>query len=545
MQTLFVNARIWTASDASPWAQAMLCEDARILAIGSLEDVAASAARDAARVDLEGCLVVPGFNDSHMHLLGYGLTLQEADLSPRAGVTSIPLLVDALRIWAADHRDREWVVGNGYYQEALEERRHPTAAELDAAFTDRPVVLFHASGHALVANTAALRSAGIGPHTPDPPGGEIQRYASGSPTGLLLEAATGLVERVIPPPGPRQMQDAIRAAAAALASRGLTAASDMSVGWFNLEEEIAAYRQAALQGLPVRITLSPLATRFGSPQQIPQRSEFAASVGLSDDRASLRLGPLKLFADGAITTRTAAVREPFTNGASGILTHSPEELENYIQSAIRKGWQLAVHAIGDRAIDLVLTCLEKAQNTGKLAARRPRIEHCMMPDTSLVARIAALGAVPALQMEFLARLGDAYVAALGLERAERLNPAASLLKAGIPVAFGSDCPVVPGHPLDGIRAAVERTAPSGVVLGSSECITPQSALLCYTQGSAYATFDETSVGCLAPGLRADATLLQGTATLDAIQHACVVGTIFGGEIAWSEAPHASSGGGTL
>ncbi|MGC8668526.1 MAG: amidohydrolase [Chthonomonadales bacterium] len=543
MQTLFVNAKICTMDAACPWADAMLCGGERILAVGSLTDLAERAAHDARHVDLDGCLVVPGFNDSHMHVLGYGLTLQEADLSPQAGVTSVALLLDALQRWAASHVDYEWIVGNGYYQEALEERRHPTCAELDAVFPNRPVVIFHASGHALVANSIALRLAGIGRDTPDPPGGQIGRDASG-PTGLLLEAAMPLLEGAMPTPNRAQMQEAIRSAAAALARRGLTAASDMSVGWFHLEEEIAAYRHAADQGIPLRVTISPLAARLGSPDAIPPKSEFAASAGLEDDRSCLRLGPLKLFADGAITTRTAALREAFTNGALGILTHPPQELEDYVLNAHRNGWQLAVHAIGDRAIDLVLACFRKAQSTGTPGMRRHRIEHCMVLDEALIARIAALGVVPALQMEFLMRLGDAYVAALGAERATRLNPAASLLKASIPVAFGSDCPVVPGHPLDGIRAAVERTTASGVVLGSSERITPLDALSCYTKWSAYAAFDEANIGVLAPGRRADATVLHGTGTVESIAGARVIGTIFGGEFV-DAAPHRPSSEGCI
>lgn len=537
MQKLFVNAKIWTMDAAEPCAEAMLCEGERIVAVGAVANVCALAARDASRTDLAGSLVVPGFNDSHMHVLGYGLSLQEADLSPQAGVASIPLLLDALMRWANRHADESWVVGGGYYQEALVERRHPTRAELDGAFPARPVVLFHASGHAAVANTAALQLAGIGRDTPNPPGGEIGRDEAGELTGVLLEAAVPLLEAAMPPPNRSRMEVAIRAAAAALARRGLTAASEMSLGWFHLEDEIAAYRKVMEEGLPLRITLSPLATRLGSPEAIPPRSEFAAAVGLTDDRACLRLGPLKLFADGAITTRTAAVREPFTNGTLGILTHAPEELEAYILNAHRNGWQLAIHAIGDRAIDLVLTYLERATSITQPSTleeqpplRRHRIEHCMMPDEDQIKRIARLGVLPVMQMEFLPRLGEAYIAALGMDRAQRLNPVHSLLRAGISVAFSSDCPVIPGHPLDGLRAAVERSTASGIVLGASERITPLDALTCYTKGSAIATFDDAHIGLLTPGRRADATLLQGADTLESIGNARIAGTIFGGRL---------------
>ena len=481
---------------------------------------------------MRGLAVVPGFNDCHMHILGYGLKLAAADLSPEAGVRDVRTFIAVLQRWAEANPDSPWVRGSGYNQNAFPDALHVPFADLDRASPDRPLVVHHASGHALLANSCAMALAGVGAGTPDPQGGEIVRDSRGVPTGVFLENAMSLIMNAVPKPSRAQMTDAICRAASALSSVGVTSASDMGVE--QDEAEIGAYRDAVGRGVPLRMTLSPEAASFGAPGSLPLRAElehdWRMGNGGGDTPGSVRLGPLKLYADGALTTRSAALREPFTDtGTTGLLLHEPDVLRAYIRIGHDRGWQMAVHAIGDRAVEIVVRACEDLPDA-PARSRRHRIEHCMLLDAGLIQRIRRAGIVAVMQPEFIARLGDAYVLGLGFERAATLNPVGQLLRAGVPVAFSSDCPVVPGAPLDGIRAAVLRTTPSGAVLGAAERITAAEALIAYTSGAAYAVCDEETTGTLAGGMRADFAVLNSRP--DEPGPTQVVATVFGGDVVY-------------
>jgi predicted amidohydrolase YtcJ len=300
-----------------------------------------------------------------------------------------------------------------------------------------------------------------------------------------------------------------------LVKTGITSSSDLNVGWIDPLLEIQAYRCAADSGAPIRTTLFPHAPAIGDPDRLPTREEFARAHGLEDpllnleartsaSASKLRLGPIKLFSDGALTVRTAALREPYVDGSGmGMLLHEPEELKAFVTSADRQGWQIAIHAIGDRAIELVLDCYLTCSRE-----RRHRIEHAMLMDDALILRFVEQKVVPVVQPEFLSRLGDAYVLGLGYERAARINPTASLQRAGLGVPFSSDCPIVPGAPLDGVRAAAGRSTRSGTILGADERISVMDGLRNYTYWAAYSTFDERNAGQIAAGMRADLAVLN-------------------------------------
>lgn len=559
VEILFTNAHIFTMNPAMPTARALAMERGRVIAVGTEEEIRPLARTGTRVLNLQGRTVVPGFNDCHMHILPYGLDLAQADLSPLAGVSNVPALMAALRRWAEANPHSEWVLGSRYDQNIFPGAAHPTRTDLDAAFPDRPVYIVQTSKHAGVANSVALKLAGISRNTPDPKGGQIVRNAEGEPTGVLLESAMSLVARHIPKPDKAGMIAAIQQANKALVQVGITAASDLNTGWLDLEAEIAAYRQAAAEGAPVRMTLSPHAPKLSAPKDIPDRAAFAADFGFDNARQSkIRLGPLKLFSDGALTVRTAALREPYVDGSgSGMLLHEPEVLRNYILTGHLRGWQIAVHAIGDHAIEQVLDCYAEASTLtpdpspfqGEVhkgqwtRAARHRIEHAMLLDGSLIQRFAQQQIIPVVQPEFLARLGDAYVLGLGPERAACINPTASLQRAGVGVPFSSDCPIVPGAPLDGIRAATRRITRSGQVLGPEERISPLEGLRNYTYWAAYSTFDEGEVGSIEPGKRADLTILDfgfGSSmmdcgfTIEALDTVRVVATIIAGKTVYGE-----------
>ncbi len=483
------------------------------------------------RVDLAQGFLAPGFNDCHMHILSFGLGLGQIDVTP--GIApDISTIQQQIRN-AATKTNQEWLLGRGYNQNLLAEQRHPNRHDLDAVSAGRRLILWHTSGHVVAVNSATLLAAGITETTPDPAGGEIERDSAGQPTGVLKENARHLVLDVLPPPSRSQAAEAIVLASRALAREGITSASDAATGSPNhLSDELDCYRSAYESGnLQTRMELMPqIACIVPDVQEGPvARPE---DFDLKCPREWLRIGPTKIFSDGALTTRTAAVREPYLDTlGEGLLTWSPEELELLIARANGAGWQIATHAIGDLAVELVLKSYEQAASRRSTPSpSRHRIEHCTLLDSEMVSRIRRLGVVPVLQPEDIAVLGDAYEPALGPNRAGNNSPVGWFEEQGVPVAFSSDRPVTPGNPLVGIRAAVERRTPSGMVLGPHHQIDPERALLYYTAGAAYATLTEQNKGRLVPGMLADMVLLDRDITKvpsEAITDARVLMTIVG------------------
>jgi len=517
---------------SQPRAQAVALSDGRIAAVGTTDEILGMAGPSCRKLDLAGLTLVPGFNDAHMHIMGLGESLLGADVSPSAGAVSIPSLLRLLQEWAEAHPTALWVRGYGYDHNAFPDVRHITAAELDSAFPDRPVALHYASAHGVVANMAALCFVGILAEIDVFPNGVIGRDDTGKLTGLLLEAAMVLLTSAIPPLSGSERTEALTLAFRVLASRGVTAASEMGTGCRSLDADVSAYRAALDRGAPVRVTLCPEAATLWNAQDIPDRGDVERGYGLDDassaESGGLRLGALKLYADGALTTRTAAISAPFADGSgSGVLVHDPDELTAYILNGDARGWQIATHAIGDRAVATALSAYEMTTNG---LNRRHRVEHAMLLDRALIERMRASGVVAVMQPEFLTAFGEAYVRALGEERAGLVNPVAALLAADVPVAFSSDCPVVTGAPLDGIWASMERTAASGRILGAEERVDVLTALRAYTETAACATWDDEAVGRIRQGMRADLVALTALPGDDAQVEPRVAATMVGGRV---------------
>ncbi|HLJ66625.1 MAG TPA: amidohydrolase [Chloroflexota bacterium] len=504
--SLYFNARIHTMDPDLGVAGAMLVRAGRIVAIGTHHDLDGPGVR---RIDLEGRTVVPGFNDSHCHILDFGLALGQLDVSADA-VQSIADIQRAIAVRARETTPGGWITGRGYDQNVLRERRHPTRHDLDAWSSEHPVILFHTSGHVLTCNSAALALAGVDAGTADPAGGEIERNEHGAPTGLFKEApAMDLVARLIPRPSVPEGAHAIARALQTMASFGITSASDAATGdGPSIEPQLAMYRSALGSGpCPVRVTLMPQIFYTAPPGEDAVRP--ASELDTGDAPEWLAIGATKIFSDGALSTRTAATREAYLDGADnrGILLWPQEELERMIDRANRAGWQIATHALGDRAVEAVVTAYEGALAAQPRPDHRHRIEHCMLLDEELATRIGALGVVPSLQPDIF-RLGDGYVAALGVDRAAQSIPTGLFARLGIPVAFSSDAPVIPCDPLAVIRSAVERRTPAGVTLGREHAVTAMEALRNYTVGGAFATHAEREKGRLAAGMWADFVVLS-------------------------------------
>lgn len=478
--------------------EALAIENGLVAAVGALSELRARFA-NARRVSIEGS-IVPAFNDCHCHILSLGIDLAKADLR---GCRSVEEIQARLRDWSARNPAAEWILGLAYDQNLLPGGKHLTRKDLDAVSSERPIYLNHVSKHGAAVNSVALRLAGIGALTEDPSDGKIERDEKGEPTGILMESASSMVSRLMSKPNEDEMVERILAAGKSLADRGILAASDASTGWIDLETELRAYARAGEAGCPVKMTLMPL---YGS---VLKRGWLGDPSAMRTAFSGARIGPIKLFADGALTLRTAALREPYADGTNrGILNYEPEDLIERIVRAHRAGWQIAVHAIGDRAVDIVLDGYERALESRPVQDHRHRIEHCMMMHPDSMDRMRRLGVMAVAQPEFLHWLGPAYLEGIG-ERANYLMPYRSWADAGIEFAFSSDQPVVPGDPIAGWRAAVTRRSASGFEFGASERLSPLTALERFTVGGAYATFDS-SIGSLAPGMEARFAVLSRT-----------------------------------
>lgn len=537
LTTLYRNARIYTMDPDRPEAEAILIQGDRIVALGSPRELATQVS-GAQQVDLGGQTLIPGFNDCHCHILSFGLELERLDVGPDA-VRNIEDLKAAVARRAEATAADGWILGRGYDQNVLEERRHPTRFDLDEVGAGRPVVLWHTSGHALTCNSRALALAGLNAGTLTPGGGEIERDEHGEPNGVLKESAMDLLEEALPVPTVAEGTEAILRAMEAMARQGITSASDAATGQGPaMGRSLQAYGNALESGrLAGRITLMPQISYVAPPDSDEVHSPGDFSTGDRPDW--LQIGATKIFSDGALTTRTAAVRQPFADSESnrGILIWEPETLAGMIRRAHDAGWQIGTHAIGDRAIEVVLDCYSEALRSNPRSDHRHRIEHCMLLDERLALRIRDLGVIPTIQPGFMSRLGDAYIAALGMDRASQLMPMHLFSRFEIPVGFSSDRPVIPGAPLEGVLAAVRRKTPGGVTLGGEHRVTALEAIRLYTSGAAYAIGAEQRRGKLRTGMLADMTVLShdpATVPIEDLDDLRVTMTIAGGQETYSE-----------
>ena len=534
---IYKNGLILTMDEAAPRAEAIAVgSDGRILAVGSESQVGSLAGRETRTIDLRGRTLMPGFFDCHLHILWLGINLGHVDLSSPP-VTEIEDIVRLLRARLASNPELACVQGNRYDQNRLPGALHPTRRDLDRVSTEVPVRIVHTSGHAAVVNSRALTMLGITRDSPDPVGGEIERGPDGEPTGVLLETASwNDLDRILPELSPSESVAALGRANRYLLERGITSATDANTP----PTELDTFRRAiAGDVLQTRTNLmigwAEVVARAGEGA-IPTPQEYAFE-GIDWHR--LNVGQAKLFSDGAITTRTCWLNAPFRNMPDnfGIPIHPEEELRELVRLAHNAGWQIATHAIGDRAIDVVLSAYADAQREHTRPKPGHRIEHCMLLDSGLIARLRRQNVWSVGQPEFLSRLGDAYVLALDEERANRLSPYDSLDRQGVAQAFSSDCPVVPGAPLDGIRAAMQRKTPSGRVLNSAECLSAEAALYAYTSAPAFASRADRDRGTLETGKLADFVLLTAdptTVPAEEWEQVKVAATIIGGECRFGE-----------
>jgi predicted amidohydrolase YtcJ len=504
---LLVNANVLTMDPEHPAASAVAVAGGRIVGVyDGKPDVTAQET-----IDLRGLTLIPGFHDAHNHMIGFGLSLTEVDLR----VSSQDELYARVAAKAATTPEGGWVIGSGYDQTRT--GAHPHRDALDAIAPRHRVWLKHTSGHMCVVNSLVLADLGIGQTVPQVDGGRVTTDAAGRPTGLLEERAQELVGNLTHPYPLTTLTDAVHAAGRHYLAEGITSVTEAGVGggWIGQSPvELAAYINARDQGrLHVRVELMVVSDVFHPLGAHPSDGietgiDLGLRTGFGDDW--LRLGPMKIFTDGSLVGRTAAMSAPFEGdpGNSGYLQADSDQLTERIIEAHRAGWRVAAHAIGDRAIDLALDAFADAADQYPRARPRHRIEHFAAARPDQVARAAKLGVIAVGQGRFASELGDGMLAAVGAERAAWLYRQRSLLDAGLVLPGSSDRPVVSGAPLLGIHDMVNRRTASGAPFNAAEAITPAEALRAYTWGSAYASKQERTKGSITPGKLADFTVLS-------------------------------------
>ena len=524
---IVLNANIRTLDPAQPAAAALAVLGNRIVALGSSEQIRPLAGPATRVLDAGGRLVLPGFNDAHVHFLSGGFQLSSVDLRDAANPQA---LAERLGRFAAQHPPGRWITGGDWAHESWPGAPLPTRQMIDAVTPHTPVFVSRLDGHMALANTVALRRAAITAQTETPPGGEIVKDpVTGEPTGILKDAAMGLVSRHIPEPTFAEKLAAARAASAHAASLGVTSVTDMSTG-----QDIGVYQTLKEQG--------GLKTRINGASPLPGWGRLAA-VGVrsafGDDL--LRIGALKAFADGSLGSTTALFFEPYDDAPDqrGLPADEmfPEEaMLERIRGADRAGLQVMIHAIGDRANDLVLSMFEAVARENGPRDRRFRIEHAQHLRAADIPRFAAGGIIASMQPYHCADDGRWAAKRIGNERCRTTYAFRTLLDRGAVLAFGSDWTVAPLNPLLGIQAAVTRRTLDGKNPGGwipEQKLNLEEAVRAYTWGAAYAEFADRVKGTLAVGQLADLVILDRDifqVAPETIDQAKVVLTVMDGRV---------------
>ena len=503
---LVTNANIHTLDEQHPRAHTLAIHQGKILAVDPEQPLSATRT-----VDAEGATIVPGFNDAHNHMAWFGLALDEVAL---ADVADLEELYARVEERAAQLPQDAWVTGSGYDHNRL--AGHPNRQRLDAAAGGRAVWLKHRSGHVSFLNSEALARVGLLHGNVDvPEGGTVARNDRGL-TGVLEEQAQNLVVDKVTPYSTEALRAAVTRASRVFAAEGLTHVTEAGIGrgWLGKSPlELLAYQEARERDeLAVRVQLMPSAASLhGVTGHAEDSMRFGLDLGMrtgfGDDW--IRLGPMKIWLDGSLVARTAAVHEPFCDHGhtNGYLQDDPKVMRDNLVAAHVAGWRVAAHAIGDAAIDLALDAITEAQQRHPRADIRHRLEHAGIARPDQVTRMAKLQVTPVPQHRFLYETGDTLMAAVGADRVPLLYRHASFLAAGMRVPGSSDRPVVDGAPLAGIQSMVERLTDTGAIVGVDERVDVHTALAAYTRDGAWIAGEERCRGQLSAGFLADFAVL--------------------------------------
>jgi hypothetical protein len=530
------NGKVFAADGRDTFAEAVAIRGNQILRVGSNREIKRLGRKATVVVDAHGGAVLPGFNDSHLHFVSGGLGLEKVDL---LDATTLEQIQSRIREFASAHAARPWVEGRGWYYQPFPGGL-PTRQLLDEVVPDRPAWMVAYDGHTGWANSRALAAAGITRATPDPKNGVVEKDPkTGEPTGVLKEAAMGLVRKVLPEPTRNDRLRALRSAIDEAHRVGVTSIQNAhgDLAEFELYEELR--RDGALK---VRVYS---AVSAGSDLNESQADALDAVRQRFPDDPLFKTGAVKLMVDGVVEAHTAAMLEPYANrpGVKGTPMISQADLDRVVTMLDKRGWQVMIHAIGDGGIRMSLDAYERAAaaNPTPARGRRHRIEHVETTDPADIPRFGKLGVIAAMQ-PFHANPSpnqiDVWAGNIGPERASRGWVYRSIRDGGGRLAFGSDWPVVTIDPRFGVNMAVNRTTPEGTPAGGwypDQRLPLPLAIEAYTSGAAYASFDEQRKGRIVPGMLADLVVLTTdifTAPPAKLVDAAVGVTIFDGKVVY-------------
>lgn len=506
---VIVNGKVHVADEANTVVQAVAVKGNTILKLGTTDEIKALAGPTTRVIDAKGATVTPGFTDSHVHFIQGGFALQQVDL---AGLTTLDQVQSAIKDFAAKQPAGGWIRGRGWLYQPFT-NASPTKAQLDAVVPDRPAVMTCYDGHSVWVNSVVLKMAGITKATKDPKNGVIMRDKSGEPTGHLKESAARLIDEFIPKDTPETRRAALQAAIAEANRFGVTTIHNAGTSFDDMALFDAARKSGALT---VRSYLATRGVAGTTEADVDKMDEARQRFG---DDPMLRTGIVKMFADGVIEAKTAAMLEPYVDSKSaGEPNMTAEEMNRIVAMFDKRGWQIQIHAIGDRAIRMSLDAFEAAAkaNPEPARGRRHRLEHIESISAQDIARFAKLGVI-ASQQPMHAALGDVNQAvpkgpwpdAIGPERASRAWAWKSILNAGGRVTFGSDWPVATLEAGQGIWLASTRVKADKA---EDQRLSIDDTLAGYTRWAAYASFDEKRKGTLQPGMLADIVVLTSDIT---------------------------------
>ena len=501
------NGLIYTVSDRQPRAEAVAVKGDRILFVGSNADSKKYEGTGTRIVDLRGATMVPGLTDAHYHLSGVGMRELTLNLE---GTSSLAEFLGKVKARVDQAKPGDWVTGRGWIETFWKPQQFPARTDLDRISPNNPVYLVRADGHGGVANSAALKIAGITRDTPNPFGGEIMKdKGTGEPTGMLLDRAQGLVQQHVPRGGSSQADEAIIIGAKRSVELGWCQIQNAGGSYDDVQRIERLYREG-------KIKLRIYQAVHGPSVSATRLIKEGPTIGSFDHRFTLR--GIKIVFDGALGSKGAALLEPYADHDSvGLVTAKEEEVLPMLIEALRAGIQVETHAIGDRANRVVLDLYEKALNAvpqeqRKVREPRWRIEHAQILHPTDIPRFARLGVIPSMQPSHA--IGDLHFAPsrLGMKRLEGAYAWQSLIKTGVVIAGGSDAPVERGEPMIEFYAAVARKdlrGFSGEGWHPEQAVTREQALKMFTLWAAFAAFEENMKGSIEPGKLADLTVLSG------------------------------------
>jgi predicted amidohydrolase YtcJ len=532
---VLTNARVYTANDQRPRAEAVVVENGRITFVGTSNAARAAAPRGARTIDLKGQTLLPGLVDSHAHLAGIGFREMDFNLEGASGIADLQA---RLKRRASEFPQQPWIVGRGWIESKWTPAAFPTRQDLDAVVNDRPVLLTRADGHGAIVNSRALELARVDRSTPDPAGGQILKDGNGAPTGMLIDRAIDLVRRLVPPRSEAETERALE----------IGAARSLQLGWTQLHTmsgSISEWRLLQRLIADGRIKLRVYFCASGPGGAAQTLLTEGATMREHDGRFTVRT--VKVFIDGALGSRGAALFEPYSDApdSRGLLIHTEDALLPFFITALRQGIQIVTHAIGDRGNRVTLDLYEKAfaavpVSERRVAEPRWRIEHAQIIHAADIPRFAKLGVIASMQPSHA--ISDLYFAPkrLGAARLGGAYAWRSLIDAGAIIAGGSDAPVERGEPLIEFYAAVARRSLDGFANDdwhAEQRVSRAEALKMFTLWPARASFEENERGSIEVGKVADLTVLSADImeipAPDILKARCTM-TVVGGEVVWEQ-----------